>query len=158
MITLSIITILIAWLFIYLAGYSNANMDIVSHNIGGSIYADKNPWYYDPKVSWRSKYINNDPSLGRKTWYIDFYLFKIASQHPYFSDFWHQQKSHMVVAFILATGFFGVHCWLLTIAINYLHPFMSLMFILWVISNICIMGVIFNKTFMLFYTKILRKK
>lgn len=81
---ISILLILIAALF-------NAIMDVISFHYSRSVFSglgyDK---WLDPYISWRNKYNNGKPELGRNA--IPIFL----------TDVWHFAKSSMLTCIILA--------------------------------------------------------
>jgi hypothetical protein len=127
-------------ILIILAAICNAVMDICSHKYHQSIFYWKfnlNDQWWDAETSWRNKYINRTPSLGRrkiKVGYLEFNL------HPAFTDAWHFFKSLMIIFLFLA------------IAICPAESIKESIFVF------VVGGIIYNTTFSLFYKKILIRK
>jgi hypothetical protein len=133
-------SILILLLFA-LAAVCNAAMDVVTHHYEDSVFnsSEDSKYYYNPTYSWKNKYINGDVNQGRKKWFFNKFTI-----HPAFTDFWHLQKSSMIVliCIALAVALFG-----------------SPIIITWwyFIIVVVVLGTIWNSTFNLFYNKIFRK-
>ena len=57
--------IYIAFLLSFIAGFCEGVMDTLQFHFSKSIFSTfKHIYYWDPIISWRSKYRNNDPLLG----------------------------------------------------------------------------------------------
>lgn len=57
--------IILAVIFVIIAGIAKAICDTVSFHYSKSIFT-KNPIFWNPEISWRNKYDGNDPSNGAK--------------------------------------------------------------------------------------------
>lgn len=132
------IIFIIAFL-IAISAICNAVMDIISFHYEYSIFKDYNKQYWNPKISWVNKYINNDPLKGRRKWF-----FNLLKVHEAFTDAWHLMKSTMIVGLCLAA----------TIGLSSSLSFNCFFGILLLIGG----GLIWNLTFNLFYNVILRCK
>jgi hypothetical protein len=115
-------------------------MDTIKDHYSVSIFKDYNPYFWCPNVSWKNKYIDNDPSKGHRF----FYLMYFKVNYPdYLTDAWHIGK-------ILREG-----CNILAILIALLFtqhlPIQSIVVFLLLISFLR------NWCFNLFYNKIFIK-
>ncbi len=59
-----ILLIVISALFYALAGICKGVMDTLQFHFETSIFKDKNPVFWNPKISWKNKYKNRDPEQG----------------------------------------------------------------------------------------------
>jgi len=91
--------IYIGFFLFFIAGICEAIMDKLQFHYENSIFRNyKNQLFWDPKLSWRNKYKNNDPLLGEK-----FFLSK--SLLVGFTDAWHMFKLFRTF-FIFAGAYF----------------------------------------------------
>ncbi len=133
---------MISLIFFFLAAVCNAVMDICSHHFYDSIFYSRkfSQRWWDAQGSWRNKYIGDDPHYGRK---------KIKgtniNKFVQFSDAWHFFKMWMII-FLAAFGV-AAH-YNMTIGRSELKDI-----VLWIIAY----GTVWNCTFSLFYSKILRR-
>jgi len=92
--------IIISLILIGYAATFNASMDQLKHHYNNS-FAKKWEWneqYWNPALSWRNKYIDQDPEKGRIK--INILFFRI--QKPvFFTDGWHLLKALMLLSFFL---------------------------------------------------------
>lgn len=115
-------------IFFALAAICNAVMDVLTHHWDDCIFKQlKRSRYWNPSISWKNKYIDNDP--GKPIKKICFGLF----DKP-FTDAWHLFKSLMVVFLALSAAF----------SFNQLALFV-------------ILGIAWNCIFNIFYNHILVK-
>lgn len=93
-------------LFLGLAAMSNASMDTLVHHYSYSFAAEYklDRQFWDPAISWKNKYVNNNPDKGRIK--IDLLLFEI-DKPVILTDGWHLLKGIML-AFI----FFSSVVWI----------------------------------------------
>lgn len=124
-------------LFLGLAAFCNACMDVVSFHYDRSIFKNLNKQYFDPSVSWKNKYIKGEPINGRRT-----IFWGLINIHPAFTDFWHFAKSLMIILMCTALVFSLKCC----IKNTY-----------FLLCILLIYGFIWNSVFNLFYNKILKK-
>ncbi len=121
-------------IFICVAASFNAAMDVVSFHYSTSKFAKLNNQYFDPSVSWKNKYIDGEPSKGRKKWF-----FGLINKPVAFTDFWHLMKSLMVIFICASISLFKTD--------GLVTSFVAF----------CVMGIFWNLTFNLFYNNILKK-
>ncbi len=133
---------MISLAFLFLASICNAVMDVCSHHFYDSIFYSRkfSRNWWDAQGSWRNKYIDHNPLYGRK---------KIKgtniNKFVQFSDAWHFFKMWMII-FISASAAFAHYN--MVIGRSELKDI-----ILWMIAY----GTVWNCTFSLFYSKILRR-
>jgi len=137
---------MISLILISIASILNAAMDVVSHHYHDSFFSLlDNDNYFNPKKSWKNKYVNGDVSQGRKK-------FLGVTIHVSFTDFWHLCKSLMIVLICIS------------IAVSnpiFLFPLQKTVWIIElmnIITHVFIYGVAWNVMFSLFYNKVLRLK
>ena len=131
---------MISAILIMLAAICNASMDVCSFHYYYSIFTKFDDKFFNSNRSWYNKYIDGEPSKGRRKWF-----FGLLTLHPAFTDSFHMFKSLMVVFLISAIPFcpkneLGLEDWIYYLLV------------------IGIGGTIWNLTFNLFYNHILRKK
>lgn len=131
---LSIILIFLLW---FIAAASNAVMDILQHKYKQSIFSNYNRQYWDPIISWANKYKVLSERIKYK-W--NFYLFKI-DKPVFLTDAWHLFQSIMIVSLAISVLI------ALTLGLNILPAFL-------ILNGL---GLTWNKTFVLFYHKLLNK-
>lgn len=76
--------------FVFTAAVCNAVMDTLSHHFDKSLFRGLNKQYWDASISWKNKYIDGEPSKGRR-------LFPVQ-----ISDGWHLFKTIMLISWGLA--------------------------------------------------------
>lgn len=130
---------MLSLLFFVLAAIANAVMDTSVHHYSTSKFKTLDPLFWNGEISWKNKYINGDPKLGRVRWY--FGLVKPVQ----LTDAFHLFKSLMIIFISLSIttfdiGFFSIDEYSL---ISF--PLVVLLY-----------GFLWNTTFSLFYDKILK--
>jgi hypothetical protein len=127
---------MISIIFIIIAAICNAIMDVLSHQYDASIFTKyNNPQYWDARISWRNKYNEGFPHLGRvKSKFLGIKF----NKHVALTDAWHLFKTIMVISICLAI-------------VNY-------QYINWIYSvvELCLLGITWNFVFVLFYKEILK--
>lgn len=120
-------------IMVFLSAICNAVMDTLSHHHSTSVFKKHNSgfWADANLVSWKNKYINNDPVQGRRK----FLGIIIPVQ---FTDAWHFFKSLMIILFALSVVFYSQ--------------------IIYIWTDFVLFGIIWNLTFNLFYNHLLKKK
>lgn len=121
-------------ILVALASICNACMDVTSFHWNESIFLnikdrDIRNFFCTPQ-SWRLKYVDGDPTKGRRK------ILGMFNLHPAFTDSWHLCKSIMIV--------------LMCLAIVAYEPLINW----WV--DLIILGTTWNLTFSLFYNKIFK--
>lgn len=117
--------------FLILASISNAIMDVSAHHYYNSIFFKYNkPSFFNSEISWRNKYIDFNPKNGRRK------ILNTSIDFPVqFTDLWHFAKMLMIIFLCASIVTFDFDKYLLLIFVGY--------------------GIIWNKTFSLFYDKLL---
>lgn len=89
-------------IFVFLAAVCNAVMDVITYRFDTSIFSKvvRLKWFIDPKVSWRNKYKNEDPSQGANFPFSTSVLCAIT-------DLWHLIKNIMLVLLYV-----GITCYI----------------------------------------------
>lgn len=89
-------------IFVFLAAVCNAIMDVITYRFDTSIFSKvvRLKWFIDPKVSWRNKYKNEDPSQGANFPFSTTVLCAIT-------DLWHLTKNIMLVLLYV-----GITCYI----------------------------------------------
>lgn len=89
-------------IFVFLAAVCNAVMDVITYRFDTSIFSKvvRLKWFIDPKVSWRNKYKNGDPSQGPKFPFSTTFL-------CFITDAWHLIKNIMLVLLYV-----GITCYI----------------------------------------------
>ena len=126
---------MISLIFWCLAAACCAVMDTLQHHFDSSVFFpslknSKRVYWWNPFLSWRNKYINQNPEKGLRKWL----WFDVP-----FTDGWHTFKSLMIVFICISVATF--------------EPLIDSPII-----NIIIYGTAWNVIFNLFYNKILIKK
>ena len=122
---------MITILFLILAAFCNAVMDVLSTRFYVSIFGNfKNRQFWDWNISWKNKWQWGDKANGEK-------FFLSSSMLSFMTDGWHLAKALMIV--------------FISLAIVSYKPLFGLIAI--ILFN-CIWGIVFE----LFYTKLLIKK
>ena len=84
-----------ALIFVIVAAFFNAIIDSVSFRFNGSIFANRNPLFWNPKKSWRNKWKNGNPDEGEK-------FIGSSTVFVLWTDAWHLFKSMMLSSMTLA--------------------------------------------------------
>lgn len=87
---------------VFLSAICNAVMDVITYRFDTSIFSKvvRLKWFIDPKVSWRNKYKNGDPSQGPKFPFSTTLL-------CFITDAWHLIKNIMLVLLYV-----GITCYI----------------------------------------------
>ena len=139
---------LLVIIFWMLAAICNALMDISAHKFESSIFSHKDPFIWDAKVSWKNKYNNRDPELGRRRWF-----YGLIVLHPAFTDAWHFAKSLMIVCICAVVALLDYEVITHLNMITTQYGFIKL-----TIGIFLILGISWNVTFSFFYDVVFRKK
>jgi len=123
-----------------LAAICNSIMDTLVHHYPTSIFNDKDPQFWNPKISWKNKYKDGVKAFGPA-------FFLSTGILVAFTDGWHLFKSIMIVLLALSVIFFPY-----TYAICILDNFF-----LNVIGWLVIFAIAWNGPFSLMYNRILKK-
>lgn len=83
-----------------LAGIANSIMDTVMFRYPSSIFNRYDANWWDPRVSWRNKWKNGDPTQGEKYWGSSRWFVR-------FTDAWHFYQGMMFTGFIGAIVMYG---------------------------------------------------
>jgi hypothetical protein len=103
MLLINLISIL---LLVVISAICKAVADKIAHHFGISIFSTfKNQMFWDTRISWLNKYVNNDVKQGFKKIKILGFSF---TKPIVFSDAWHLYKSSMIVTLILAICLYPV--------------------------------------------------
>jgi len=130
---------MISIIFWILAAASNAVCDTLVHHFPNSIFAKMSRFFWWPEISWRNKYIMDDPSKGKIKWF-----WGLMDKPVFLTDGWHLFKSLMIVFICLsiafADGIYSNPKWYSYIVI------------------VVVFGTFWNLTFNLFYNHLLIRK
>lgn len=128
---------LICWV---LAALCNAVMDTLAHHYPTSIFTKWDPKFWDPKTSWKNKYKEGIKAYGPA-------FFLSTGILVAFTDGWHFFKSIMIVLL-------GVSLVALPHSIHF-----NFFDYLWLnqLTELSILGVLWNVPFSYFYNKVLKK-
>lgn len=123
---------MISYVLVILASFCNALMDTLAHHHSTSIFKNYKTGFWSDAmaVSWKNKYIDGDPTKGRKKNWV----FNVPVQ---FTDAWHFFKSLMIIFLIAAM------------------PLYTTVFGL--LIDFCVLGLAWNFSFTFFYNVIFRK-
>lgn len=77
--------LLLAILCYFLAGFANGVMDTLVFHYSTSKFSNLDPLYWNPSLSWRNKYKDQDPAKGPKFWGSTTFLVWVT-------DGWHLAK------------------------------------------------------------------
>ena len=132
---------MISLLFFILASVANAIMDTCSHHYSTSVFKKLNPMFWNNEISWRSKYIDNDPTKGKRKIFNGLLNFPVQ-----LTDAFHFFKSLMIIFICFSIATFDL---------NFLYIFDYWICVLIVVT---VYGTLWNITFSLFYNRILRRK
>lgn len=135
---------MISIIFWILAAVCCAVMDTLVHHFDFSIFFpylnhSKRCYWWNPGLSWKNKYIDQDPEKGKIKWF-----WGLMDKPAFLTDGWHLFKSLMIVFICLsiafADGIYSNPKWYSYIVI------------------VVVFGTFWNLIFNLFYNKILLKK
>jgi hypothetical protein len=129
---------MISFLFIILASVCNSIMDTSNHHFHKSIFntPNLNAYWWNGEISWKNKYIDKNPTLGRTGTLVQF------------TDAFHFFKMLMIVFVCLSIITFE-KC---NVVYNCQYNKFSFLILL------AVYGVIWNTTFSLFYKYVLIKR
>ena len=130
---------MLSLLFFVLAAIANSVMDTSVHHYSTSKFKKLDPLFWDGEISWKNKYINGDPKLGRVRWY--FGLIKPVQ----ITDAFHLFKSLMIIFLSLSITTFDKDFFSIDEYSLISFPLVVLLY-----------GFLWNTTFSLFYDKILK--
>jgi len=107
---------------ILLSAICDSIMDTLAHHYAVSRFKKLNPYYWNPDISWLSKYIDRDPAKGQVKW--NFFIFSIT-KHVAFTDAWHFFKSLKLVLWCVAIGILTQWYWVIILGVgrNYVFSF-----------------------------------
>lgn len=120
-----------AFLIVF-AAICNAVMDKITHHYHKSVFADLDPYFWNPSFSWRNKYVLGVPENGHRRLWI--FKYPVA-----FTDAWHLFKSLMLAFLIGAVVCYG-----------YAN-------VMWAVIDFLFFGILWVITFNLFYNVIFAK-
>jgi len=137
---------LLPLLLVVVAAACNAVMDTLTHHYDSSVFKLKDRQFWDPSISWENKYnILTDYNTGKKTYIHK----KIGDTNintiDALSDAWHIFKSLSIISILLALSLTSI----IPLTIPTIHPLILLP------SLLILYGLVWNKTFNLFYNKLL---
>jgi len=115
---------------IALAGICDAIMDTLSHHFSVSTFKRSNPYFWNPDVSWLSKYVDRDPASGRVKWSI--LVLKITKPVS-FTDAWHLFKRLKITLWAVAIGL--VTTWYIAILVLVVRNFSFHTFYKWLLLD-----------------------
>jgi hypothetical protein len=119
-------------IFLVIASICNALMDTITHHYSTSIFSKFNPKFWNGETSWRNKYIDGDPSKGRKKWFYGELNVPVQV-----TDAWHLSKTIMIIAICSSIIVYDPGFWW------------------W--ADLIIYGIAWNSTFSLFYNRIFKR-
>jgi len=117
---------------ILVGAISKAVMDKIQFHFSSSIFKDKHPMFWDPRVSWKNKWKEGDYTQGEKFWLSSTVL-------VFLTDAWH-----------LFQGIFLTAIFLVPIFYIQVTP--------WKILDFILMKALFTGTFELFFGYIFKSK
>lgn len=142
------IAVIIIVSLVTISAQMDAVMDTLWHHYDKSIFRDMDRMFWDPKISWRNKYVDHKLSEGRIKWEI----VGISINKPVqISDGWHIAKTIKIVCLMSAT------------TLAYFAQVVPVLednrdsFVLF-IALLTVLGTIRNSVFSLFYDKLLIDK
>jgi hypothetical protein len=140
------ITYILSIFFLFLASVCNSIMDKTSHHFSTSVFSSMGDWW-DSVNSWKLKYIDGDSTKGRVKWWFG------LNKPVQLTDAWHFFKMLMII-------FIGTSIVLMSmnkpIGFNVFDNFWGV--IIDFIGQLLLMGVVWNKTFTIFYHTVWSKK
>lgn len=86
---------MLSLVLIMIAGVCNSIMDTLQFHYGASCFSNLNPFFWDPKESWKNKWKNGDRSQGEK-------FFGSSTFLVCFTDAWHLFQTFMLLCFSFA--------------------------------------------------------
>lgn len=139
-----IIKLILSIVFFALAGFLNGVMDTLQFHYSTSVFSKKSkPFYWDPLVSWRNKYKNQDQNQGPR-------FPGSTTIFVWTTDAWHLFKSCML-ACLRTSVILAASPWVV-IANNQVHNIIA-----WLIIWIAL-GIVFSASFHLSYSVLLPLK
>jgi hypothetical protein len=142
------IAVIIIVSLVTISAQMDAVMDTLWHHYDKSIFRDMDRMFWDPKISWRNKYVDHKPSEGRIKWEI---LGITINKPVQISDGWHIAKTIKIICLMSAT------------TLAYFAQVVPILednrdnFVLF-IALLTVLGTIRNSVFSLFYDKLLIDK
>ncbi|NPV13271.1 MAG: hypothetical protein HPY57_16040 [Ignavibacteria bacterium] len=127
--------IILTIFFILIAGIFKAIMDTLQFHFDKSIFINNNKNWWNPSISWKNKYKNNDPKQGPKFFGSTTFLVSLT-------DAWHFFQMLFLTSIFLGLVFY--------------IPFFSVSYT-WIFDFV-IYRIIFSSSFNLFYDYLLRSK
>ncbi len=118
-------------MLLLLAGMFKAVMDTLQFHYGVSVFAEMNPLFWNPEISWKNKYKDGDPTKGEK-----FFLSKTALVG--LTDAWHLSQTLFLTCLVVSIVFY--------------EPIVS------IIIDFIILKLALTGSFSLFYSKIFTKE
>lgn len=95
---------IVSLILFFIAGCLNAFMDVLKDRFSVSKINHWNANFWDASISWKNKYINGDPLMGRVYWEC----IGAKIQKPVFlTDGWHLIKSVFICITILSVLFYN---------------------------------------------------
>jgi hypothetical protein len=88
---------ILSFLFLVVAGLANGIMDSLQFHFGQSWFKDQNQTFWNPSLSWRNKYKNDDPEQGPK-------FFGSTTVFVFLTDGWHLVQFLMYLSFCTAVA------------------------------------------------------
>lgn len=139
-----IIKLILAVVFFALAGFLNGIMDTLQFHYSSSIFSKKSKQsFWDPSISWRNKYKNQDPNQGpRFPGSTTIFVFT--------TDAWHLFKAFMLACLRTSVVLAG-SSFLVIIQGNPTHNLIA-WFVVWIG-----LGIVFSASFHLSYSVIFPK-
>jgi hypothetical protein len=131
-------TVSIIWWI--LAAVCNAVMDTLSHHYPTSIFVNKDPKFWNPKISWKNKYKEGVKAMGPA-----FYL--STGILVAFTDAWHLFKSIQIVLIVVS---------IITFPYSYQFCFLD---VVWLnqLAWLLLYGIAWNVPFSFMYNRVLKK-
>lgn len=86
---LIIMDLIIIIFIVTLNSILKALSDTIKNNFSNSIFRNLDRWWWDPSISWKKSYIDDNPRNGKKAWYVN--IFRVYMKFPYpnpFKDMW----------------------------------------------------------------------
>lgn len=135
MLTFGLSTVIL-FLILILSAISKAVMDTCACCFTTSIFKNKNPLFWNYKISWKNKWKNGDPTQGEKFW-------GSSTIFVSFTDAWH-----------LFQHFFLLTIFLIPIIYSQCYPIINWY---WMVTDFLLIYTIFNIIFEITY-RIFNKK
>jgi len=138
-------TLVIPIILYCISGALDAVMDTLKDHFSVSIFQNDNPYFWNPAISWKNKYIDNNPTLGHRK----INILGISFNYPdALSDAWHIFKIAREGANISAITTGSLIGLSLSIQSIYITPIILL-------GYIAVLATLRNMVFSFFYDKIL---